>query len=215
VADPELEAFFSAGEEGTYEGGPGHSLSPLTLEGRTHGLDDDGVLPPLTVAQLQRRDGFRRKVTALVSGLAVASVLALGVHAVRGPGDALASPAVRADAPAMAAPTFPEAAPVVAAQPVVEVPAVEPQPIPDSVLAVAAAPVPLDAPEARDVPDVPEPVTPKVVDEKPASTTTTASRRAPRAPRLVRPRPAPDAESRSSVGAPPSGHAPPSVSFPD
>jgi hypothetical protein len=91
LGEPDLEAFFLAGEKGTYEGGPAHSLSPLALEGAHdeaalvhHGLLEDAGQPALTAEQLARREHFRRRVTALVAGLGAASILAIGAHALRG-----------------------------------------------------------------------------------------------------------------------------------
>jgi len=81
LGDPELEEFFLAGEEGTYEGGPAHSLSPVAAPPEEH----EEPVHSLSPEQIARREGFRRKVTLLVSALGVASSLALTVRLARSP----------------------------------------------------------------------------------------------------------------------------------
>lgn len=212
--EPDLEAFFSAGEAGTYDGGPAGSLSPLAVgvppSGPGTGFDDedDGAPPPLTSGQLARRDQLRRQVTALVTGLGLASVLALSARAFRGPEEALASSLAARPVDVAVLPA-----------PVVVAPTPTEAPVPASVLAVAALPdEPEIAAEADEIDEVAAPAVAPAVAPKAAAVPVVAARARPSAARTAAPTPASARESdyaASGVGAPPSGQPPPTATFPD
>jgi len=150
--DPLHRAFFSAGDEGLYDGGPSSAPPPLAhvdLE------EDEEIVPrvSLTPEQLARRDRTTRTV-ALVVGFLIAVLLVgfgakqLREHAQQSAAESSAQAAAPSDEvrppPLPAAPvaTAPVAAPEPAAAPSIDLPSMSPEGV------TSAAPTATDTPPA-------------------------------------------------------------------
>lgn len=236
--DETHEDFFSAGEEGAYEGGP-RSVVPPERTGLA--AQDDASFDDLehvsaghrgiqrTPEQEARRERNIRWVAGLVGiGLAMACVaLWRSQHAA--PIEELHAPvqaeSVPATVPTPLAPLPPAETSMVAVPPPHEVPpppaAVEPRPVavaPPSVVEPAPAPVkPAPVVATKPEPVVatkPEPVRSEPVAPKPKPVAAAPDAAvAPSAPATPKPKPAP-ADAPAAKPAAPSG-APPTAAFPD
>jgi hypothetical protein len=214
--DPDVEAFFRQGDEGTYSGGPGDSI-PAGVVNSFDDLDED-TLPRVTREQVERRDRYKRRVTGLVSALGVAAVLAFVVRAVADRHD---------DVVTVTPAAAPQPAAVVAETPPVT--ALEQQPASNA----AEAPSQHDAPSAllavadRPREEAPAEAAPTPSEEGPRApakrTGETAPMREARAPEKRAERPFRNSEAKTILPAPTSPMAPagfvrsspPTANFPD
>ncbi|MCC6216654.1 MAG: response regulator [Polyangiaceae bacterium] len=167
------DEFFTAGDEGRYEGGHAH-----LAEDELDDLDGPARRPPRTPEQEQRRARFIRLVAG-VAGFAIA-VFAVAVVTRQGPAPA-PSPAPRAPEPPVAleprAPAATTAATTAEPRAVAELPPPPEQPPPRAsaapgaaatALPPAAAPPPGPPPAERRPPSRPRPVAPPPDDPPPA-----------------------------------------------
>ncbi len=218
------DEFFSAGEAGSYEGGPVHHRSPSLQE--PHGYDDLAVeedprrLIRRTPEQEARRQRFIQYVSLIVGiGLAVASAaLWHSHHQVSSvePGATaeptpMVVPVVATPTPIAPATNAPLTAPIPSPPPVVDVPPVPVDaPLPKDTPASSAA-APISAPIA---PAPPTPVLPAEVapHSKPATAAPTRPAAAPHAEPAA---PAHDTKpAEPPPASPPAGDRPPTAAFP-
>jgi DNA-binding response OmpR family regulator len=213
--------FFSAGDEGTYEGGPSQFPGPNSLA--TAELEPESVPPPpfsRTPEQEQRRRKFVRLVAGVVGfgvGVFVCAMILVSwrngtASAEKGPGTS--------DAPKAVAPPPPPPPPAIDVPP----PAADPNAIPAPAPEISAAPAASEAPAPEPAPSGAEPVmlesppapapapeaAPAPVAEKPKPA---APRVAP-APKPEKPRPEKPKVEKPAPVAPSTGEKPPTASFP-
>lgn len=224
--DPDSEAFFRQGDEGTYSGGPGDSI-PTGVVNVFDDLDAD-TAPRLSREQLERRDRYTRWVTGFVGVLGATAVIAFFVRAVSGRDHDTAFKAAvevrrpAADSNGLAVPAI---APVenkaVAQNDAPVVPRMnEPEPAPVTAVDHAASPdseesrTPAVAHEGSHSVVAREPEPPARRSARSGEKTRTPEARAQRATRSLEAQRAP--EPPKATSAPSFGHAsPPTANFPD
>ncbi|HEX4477245.1 MAG TPA: response regulator [Polyangiaceae bacterium] len=236
--DPLHRAFFSAGDEGLYEGGPSSAPPPVA---HVEIEEDDDVVPrvSLTPEQLARRDRMTRTV-ALVVGFLVACLL-VGVSAEQlrkrgqqGAAESSAQAAAPREEPQVTAQpvapvaTAPVAAPEPAASPSIDLPSMSPEGVTSAAApapAETAVPVPAEpAPTAREperaaVPE-PEPPAERAPAPRPVAPRRASAETASPPSRPSRPPPMEPAPRRRAPATPepapvsPSRVTPPTASFP-
>jgi hypothetical protein len=232
--DPLHKAFFSEGDQGTYEGGPATvpppHVDPVLVP------EEELQRPPLTPEQHARRESMKQKVAALVGFLLASLLIGILAHQLRkrGEADQLPQPPPTAEPAAVQPPAaetarvaevpLPEPAssidlPAMSAE-VAEHPA-PPAPEPPAAVRTAAAPIEIPPIEVAKPVAAPAPVAPR--PEKAAPPPRPVPAQSPRAerppppqrepkPAYPEPRPAKPAPAPAPAGPP--GGAPPTASFP-
>jgi DNA-binding response OmpR family regulator len=212
--DPLHKAFFAAGEEGRYEGGPATpepSVAPLLHDEP----EDLPLIIPPTEEQLERRDRMTKRVALLVGFLVASLVVGIVAQRMRKDEDVPVAPPPIVGEPAVQTPA--RATPQ-RAEAVQEAPPPPPPPaatieLPSMAAEPAAAPPPAhEAPPPARETSTPEAPRRESRTKLPSSGLEAPAPRAPSGGTAKRPRP--EAEPPAQAPSPPSGGVPPTASFP-